>query len=228
MDLSVAEAAERLGVHRSRVEQLLQAGEISGRRAGRMWLVDGDALERWQVHPRAAWRPMAPARAWGLLDLLDGGDAAWLSGVARSQVKAKIRGLKGADATQWRGLLRRRSVVHQVRVHPAALDRLDRYRGLRAGAAEAARLGADLVVVEPVAEIYVRGEEWKSLASSLHAQPVAVAGNLLVRVPRDVWPFGARDRAGPAVLGADLLESVESRAVEAGLRLIHDRVHAWL
>lgn len=228
MDLSVAEAAARLGVHRSRVEQLLQAGEIAGRRAGRMWLVDGAALERWQVHPRAAWRPMAPARSWGLLDLLDGGDAAWLSGVARSQVKAKIRGLQGADAAQWRGLLRRRSLLHQVRVHPAALDRLDKHRVLRAGASEAARLGADLVVVEPVAEIYVRGEEWDPLAARLHAQPVAVAGNLLVRVPRDAWPFGAHDRVGPAVLGADLLESVESRAVDAGLMLIRDRVRAWL
>jgi excisionase family DNA binding protein len=228
VDLSVAEAAKRLGVHRSRVEQLLQAGEIAGRRAGRLWLVDGDALERWQVHPRAAWRPMAPARAWGLLDLLDGGDARWLSGVARSQMKAKIRSLRDADAAQWRGLLRRRSVVHQVRVHPAALGRLDRHPVLRAGAAEASRLGADLVVVDPVPEFYVRSEDWGPLGAALHAQPVATGGNLVVRVPRDVWPFDAHDQVGPAVLGADCLESVESRAVDTGLRLIRDRVHAWL
>ncbi|MPZ01156.1 MAG: hypothetical protein GEU97_24975 [Actinophytocola sp.] len=39
--------------------------------------------------------------------------------------------------------------------------------------------------------------------------------NLVLRLPRDVWPFEPAAGPGPAVLAADLLESAEPRAIAA-------------
>jgi excisionase family DNA binding protein len=159
LDLSIAEAAARLGVDRSRVEQLLRAGRLAGRRSGRIWLVDGGSLANLARHPRASGRPMAPARAWGLLDLLDGRQAPWLSSAARSQVRARLRGLAAADADEWRALLRARSQVLAVFVHPAALRHGPAVEGvLPAGAARASELGVDLVAVAAIGEVYVAPE----------------------------------------------------------------------
>ena len=223
MNLSVAEAAAQLDVDRSRVEQLLRAGRLVGRRSGRIWLVDADSVASLGAHPRPAGRPMAPARAWGLLDILDGGVAPWLAPVARSQVRARLRALRRADADAWRALLRSRSDVLSVVVHPAVLERLGE-GALRAGADRAAELGADLVVLDPVVEVYVQPEEWPHLAEVWHAKEVAAAGNLVVRLPRAVWPFEHRGEVGPAALAADLLDSHEPRAVSAGLGFLRGRL----
>jgi excisionase family DNA binding protein len=228
VDLSVAEAASRLGVDRSRVEQLLRSGRLVGRRSGRLWLIDADALAAMSAHPRAAGRPMAPARAWGLLDLLDGGAAAWLPPVARSQVRALLRGLEEPDPDHWRGLLRARNDVRHVRVHPAALARLDAESSvLTAGAGLAAEAGIDLLAVGPMPEVYIQEQDWKPLAKALHAQVVPAGGNLIVRIPQGVWPFEGRDVVGASALAADLLEAAEPRAVEAGRRLLLDRLRAF-
>ncbi len=225
MDLSVAEVASRLQVDRSRVEQLLRAGRLNARRSGRLWLIDANALADWSAHPRASGRPMAPARAWGLLDILDGGSAPWLSSVARSQVRARVRELDGASPAEWRALLRSRSDVLPVLVHPAALRRLQANGNgaLPAGLNRAVAAGADLMGLDPIAEVYVRPAEWSKLAERWHAKRVPAGANLLVRLPRDVWPFASRE-VGPAALAADLLESPEPRAVDAGARLLRERL----
>lgn len=118
MVVSVAEAAELLGVHRSRVEQLLRSGRLRGRRAGRLWFVDERSVLEIR---RAPGRPPPRAGAGvGLLDMLDGGAASWLSPVARSQGRARLRGLGEVDASRWRALLRHPSDVLDARMHPAA------------------------------------------------------------------------------------------------------------
>lgn len=227
MDLSVAEVASRLNVDPSRVGQLLRSGRIAGRRSGRMWLVDADALNIWSAHARAPGRPMAPARAWGLLDILDGGSAAWLPPVARSQVRARLRDLRDlrdAAADRWRAMLRARSVVVLVRLHPSGLHRLlaDRHV-LPAGPERAARVGADLVVIDSIDEAYIRPDDWSALAQRWHGKVVNADGNLRVRLPREVWPF-ADGEVGVAALAADLLDSSEPRAVSAGLQLLRERL----
>jgi excisionase family DNA binding protein len=223
MSLSVAEAAERLGVHRSRVEQMLWAGQLSGRKSGRLWLVDDESVADARVHPSVSGRPMAPGRAWALLDLLDGGSAPWLAPVARSQVRAKLSELGAADASQWRALLRARARVVQVRVHPSAINRVVKSLGgdvVVGGSARAIELGADIVDLDPLPELYVRSERWPEVARRWHMHEVASNANLRVHLPRDVWIFGSRAEAPPAPIAADLLESAEPRSVEAGLVML--------
>jgi hypothetical protein len=173
---------------------------------------------------------MAPARAWGLLDLLDGGTAPWLSPVARSQVRRQVRLLAGGDARRWRDALRRRSSRIPVRVHPAALSRVGKKSELPvlwAGPARAAAAGADLVVLDAMAEVYIMEGDWPKFVRTWHAQPAEADANLLVRLPAAVWPFDGRSAVGSAVLAADLLESSEPRAVAAGLGLLNALTVRW-
>lgn len=221
MDISVQEAAERLGVDPSRVRQLIDAQVLPARRAGRMWLLPAEDVARLVAQRPGPGRPLAPARAWALLDLLDGGSAPWLSAVARSQVRAQLRALAGADAARWRSLLRARSTVHPVHAHPAALRRLDVDATVRpAGAARAANAGADLVAVDPVPEVYVPADSWPQLRDRLRLQDAEGDANLRVRVPAGLWPW-VDTGPGPADLAADLLESDEPRAVSAGVALLN-------
>jgi excisionase family DNA binding protein len=228
VDLAISEAAARLHVHRSRAEQMLRSGQLRGRQVGRSWFVDEQSVADAAAHRRLPVRPMAPARAWGLLDLLSGGNAQWLSDVARSQVRSRARALGAADGDIWRALLRARSDLFRVRVHPGMLPRLlEGASGfvLPAGPARAVELGADLVALDSIPEVYVRAEDWPRMAHKWRAQQVSSGEKLRVRVPRGVWPF--EGQVGPIALAADLLESAEPRAAGAGERLLLDGWRAW-
>jgi len=221
VDIGVREAADKLGVDQSRVRQLLRSHDLAGRQVGREWLVSADDVARLASRPSLPGRPLAPARAWGLLDLLDGGGAPWLSPVARSQVRQLGRRLSGVDADRWRAALRARSDVHRCQAHPAAVGRLlEEPSARRGGPGEAQRLGADLVVVVGRPEIYLPAEEWSRLAQTLHLIDAVGDPDVMVRVPRDVWPF--EDQAGVAVLAADLLDSDEPRAIRAGAAKLNE------
>lgn len=227
MAVSIAEAAHQLGVDRSRVEQLVRSGALPARRSGRMWLIDEAAVADRRRHPHLPGRPMAPGRAWALLDLLDGGPAPWLSPVGRSQVKAQIARMQRGDAEVWRRALRARSDVARVLVHPSVVGKAREHpRVIVAGAAQASRAGADLVAVGAVPELYLPAADWAALARQWQARLVGSGENLVVRVPRGLWPFGERKSLGLAVLAADLLESAEPRAIRAGLLVMRRQAEA--
>jgi hypothetical protein len=229
VDIGVQEAAQRLDVDSSRVRQLLRSERLSGRHVGRGWVVSGSDVARLASRQRRSGRPLAPARAWGLLDLLDGGSASWLSPVARSQVRQLGRRLSGADADRWRAALRARNELHSCQVHPAALRRLLKEpTALLGGPDEAQRRGIDLVAVNARPEVYLPAAEWHRLAPSLHLQDAPSDPDVIVRVPLGAWPFKDRDNAGVAVLAADLLDSAEPRAVAAGATRLNELSHQIL
>jgi len=228
VEIDVAEAADRLGVHPSRVRALLRRGELSGRRLGSRWLVAEEDVARLVGHGARGTRPPSPARAWGLLHLLQGRDPSWLSPVARSQLRARVRELAGADAARWRALLRGRSDVLELYGHPAALPRLlaDPHV-VAAGAQAAAAAGLDLVVTDAVAEAYVPADHTQRLIDALALMDRPGQVNLLLRVPRQVWSFDQNDdQAGAAVLAADLLEAAEPRAISSAVAVLNDHAAA--
>jgi excisionase family DNA binding protein len=221
-DLSVTEAANVLGVDDSRVRQMLRSGVLQGRHVGRAWVVSGEALSQFRAQRFGSGRPLAPKRAWALLDLLDGGKAPWLDKVARSQVRAQLRQLAGEDPPVWRSALRTREERLPVSGHRAAISRLSNADDVwPAGPAAAAAADADLVAPNAVPEFYISAKRWSALAHSLHLSPAAGRPDAVVRVPREIWPFGS---AGPgrAALAASLLESGEWRAARAGGEVLND------
>lgn len=233
MELSVEQAAQRLRLDESRVRQLLRGGRLVGHRFGSSWVVDGDDVARLESlsprgGPRPVGRPMSPLRAWGLLDLLDGGRAPWLSQVARSQVRAQARALAGANASRWHAALRARSDLRRVAAHPAAVRRLEADPSvLVAGPGEAAVRGLDLVALGAQPELYVRREAWPDLARRYALDEHSSRPSLLVRVPHGGW-WPADGELSVPVLAADLLEHAEPRAVNAAVAALNDRAAAFV
>jgi excisionase family DNA binding protein len=221
-DLSVAEAASMLGVSDVRVRKMLSDGVLPGRHVGRVWLIPAAAVAELADLKLSAGRPMAPLRAWGLLDILDGGRAAWLEKVARSQVRAQLRRLEGGEPRMWRAALRGREERSGVTGHRLAIARLSHTDGVwPAGPATAHAAGADLVVVEPVPEFYVAAERWGNLASDLLLRPATGRPDAFVRIPHGRWPFGP---AGPgrAALAASLLDCGDSRSARAAADVLNE------
>lgn len=233
MEINVQEASRRLGVNDSRVRQLLRAGDLRGRHVGRSWLIQADDVARLERSVRRPGRPLAPKRAWAVLDLLVGGRAPWLSDSARSQVRRYVADLADPTPDDWRAALRQRSRVLDVLAHPAAIQRLRRDDAvMRAGASAAVDRGFDLLLLEePVPEFYLATDRWPGLHRSL-ALRVGAEPNLRVRIPNEIWPFGRADdfsasEVGDAVLAADLLESAEPRAVAAGAARLGELLASW-
>lgn len=229
MEIEVKEASRRLGVNDSRVRKMLRAGLLRGRRVGNSWVVLVDDVARLENNRVRAGRPLAPRRAWAVLELLDAGRAPWLSDSARSQVRSHLDRLDQPGPEIWRSLLRSRSHVVHALAHPAALKRLADIDGVvRAGASAAAQRGLDLVVVgESVPEFYVEASAWPQIARSLAIRESSSEPNVVIRVPHDVWPFGDEAEVSDAALAADLLESAEPRAVSAGVSRLDDLLAEW-
>lgn len=233
MEIDVKEASRRLGVNDSRVRQLLRAGDLRGRHLGNSWLILAEDVARFQRNARRPGRPLAPKRAWAVLDLLDGGRGPWLSDSARSQVRRYVADLNDPGPEDWRAALRGRSRVLDVVAHPAAIERLRRVDGVRpVGPSAAVDRGFDLVALaEPIPEFYIAEEQWSDLSRPL-ALREGDESNLRVRVPHEVWPFidagpSGRGWVGDAVLAADLLEAAEPRSVAAGGARLGELLASW-
>jgi excisionase family DNA binding protein len=223
MEIAVPDAAARLGVSEPRVRQLLASGDLAGRRLGRSWLVSDESVSRLQHNRRLPGRPLGPRRAWGLLDLLAGGEAAWLTSSARSQLKASMRRLADADPDVWRAALRGRSQVLACQAHPAAIPRLlSQQRVLSAGLAVLPGRDFDLAAApRDIDQVYADPALWSDISHALAIRPTGpdnpgATPNLTVLLPKIAWPFGDRTAIPDSVLAADLLESPEPRAVRAG------------
>ena len=197
-DLSVAEAASALEVDESRIRQMLRSGALAGRHVGRAWVVSGEALADLHGQRSPAGRPLAAKRAWTLLDLLDGGRAAWLDPVARSQVRA--HSAASPDQTRRDG------------VPPCGAGRS---ATLSSGIAPPSAGWLPLTTCgppvrawpQPPAPTFLRRAPRRSFTSlgkhgrpsrrQLHLSPAAGRAGALIRVPRDLWPFGRTARAAP-------------------------------
>jgi len=117
MEVSVAVAAERLGVSSRRIRERIAQGDLVARRVGRAWLLDEAQLGRSE---RVA-RPMSPRVAWAFLDLLDGGAGEGVSQPEQSRLRRKREQLSDGDApTLLRSWLRNRTSV--LRYAAAAAD----------------------------------------------------------------------------------------------------------
>jgi excisionase family DNA binding protein len=72
---SVREAADRLGVDRSRVQALISVGELRAEKVAGCWLIPMSELERRSRSENAGGRPWSQHRAWAFLHAVEEGEA---------------------------------------------------------------------------------------------------------------------------------------------------------
>ncbi|AVZ74195.1 hypothetical protein SLUN_20535 [Streptomyces lunaelactis] len=219
IEISASEAAERLGVSRQRVLALIHDGALPARLIGGRWVVlSADVDELGQDRPSG--RPMAGRVAWGLLDLLDGGRAPWLTAPERSRLRARLRERPPiAQIGHW---ARRRNEVLWLRGHPSALPRLLAFEG--AVPAGASAPGQDIVDPGQV-EVYLRKDVAAGAIRKLALRPVPRReANAVVKVPREVWPFD--DGPGRAAVALDLWDASDERSCRTARRLYSSALDA--
>lgn len=91
--LSVAEAAELLGVHPQRVYQRVREGSLPAGKVGNQWLIEMSEVRRIKGAPRPG-RPLSSKSAWALLAVAKNELAASeLSPSARSRARSRLRNL---------------------------------------------------------------------------------------------------------------------------------------
>lgn len=200
-----------LGVNEARVRQLVEAGDLPARKVGRQWLIEADDLERFRRLPRSEGRPYGARMAWGLLDLVSGGEAQWLDRFERSKAKRRLVENRLVDLVP---RLRRRCEPHRFYAHPGVVEALGD-EVVRSGVSAAAEHGLDIVAHDEV-EGYVQQHELAGLVERYKLQPPDGMVNVMLRAVGDPWPFGAEQVAPLVVVGLDLCEADDDRSRRAG------------
>ncbi|MEU7479008.1 helix-turn-helix domain-containing protein [Lentzea sp. NPDC042327] len=223
--LSVAEAAQRLGVSAAQVRDLVAAGRLNAVKPGRDLLVDADAVHR-RLHVEKPQRgqPWSPRIAWAVLAHASGAHVDWLSPSELVRVKRYAQ----RPLSDWPRLLARRADVRCARMLANVLRRAEELPGVAIGGVRAANHhGAALVSAdEPHAELLTSVEAFDALARMRGSSWDSPKPNVTVRVlpgglPRSVeeMVFGA-PYVPKSVAAADLLDLGDERSRGAAQELL--------
>ena len=209
VEVGLDEAAARLGLSRQRVHQLVHAGDLPARRVAGRWVVDDAQLDR-LAEGRSPGRPFSPRVAWGLIGLIESGDAPALSAPERSRLRNRLRHEPSLE--ELARLARGRSAVHRLHAHPGAVGRAMAWDGAVPTGASAP--GHDVVDTRR-AEIYLPAATLPALRRALRLRDGDGNDNLVVRVPAvDAWPF-PDGKAGPVTVALDLWDAGDARSRRA-------------
>jgi len=200
-DLSVPEAAHRLGVSEARVRQRIKDGSLSADRIGGRWVVKASSLAN--AAGRVHARPLSPRISWALLSVLSGGRPE-VGPQELSRVRAYARRLLDSDdpAALMRAWLRARAERRHYRAADADIPGLLADERLVRSGVSAPGSG---IVAQGVAEGYVRPKDLVGLVDDYFLVPArAEEANVVLHVA-DVDPSEVLARLAPLV-AADLAE----------------------
>lgn len=218
-NLTVAQAAQLLGVSANQVRQLIATGELEAMKAGPVWMIPHRAVESRRDIGWGAGRRLAPANAWALLLLADGDEVPWLDRRARWRLRHYLEVHRLADI---RSRLVDRGRHTAYRAHPSLLDGLrDDPALMLTGATGAMALRLGLIGGAGSVDAYVSADDLDGVVDRHHLRESRVDPNVTLRVvpPIDVaWPLG--HVAPVSAIALDLLESSEPRARLMGAELL--------
>jgi excisionase family DNA binding protein len=232
-ELTVPEAAEHLGVHQSRVRELLHAGTLTGRRIGRHWLIRTDDLDRHRelVRGGATSRAMSTRTAWAAGALLDGQQTGWLASSERSRLKTRLVEHSTETMTFRRWLSARQTGAQRLRIADSDIAALLQERGVVAtGISATHSYGLRLSAVGE-AEAYVSTDVAKKLTKA-YFLIASERGNLLLRTVDGTWHTDTAVQhdgllvANRLMTSVDLLDSSDARTAAAGNELLHDALRS--
>lgn len=156
--LSAAQAAAVLGVSERRVRQLVSAGELDTAQIAGRTVLHADAVQRRSGRRPPNGRPLGPALAWAVIDLLsDEADPALVVPDRRLRHRALRQLAQHPSGDRWPQLLRRRATRRRYWAHPAVRFELVKDQrvspgGSRAAAAHGLGIGPGDETVAYVAE----------------------------------------------------------------------------
>ncbi len=221
MEVTLAQAAQRLSVSARQAQRLAVTGQLNVvRRVGRTSLVDSaavTALERRQRHPGRTWDPNT---AWAAIELLDNGSTGRLSGSTLSRLRGRLRQLTVRDLVR---LASHRAGVVRCGQTRRSTERLKEQLVLGGVSAlddpqTAARFGLVSASSERV-EGYVKRARWSKLQQDFGLQSDA-EGRAVIHIA-DVEPFGS-----DITTALDLVERGSTREKSAAEHLLREALTA--
>jgi len=226
--LSVAEAARRLRLDRSRVYALVRSGQLQATSDPVAGLcIDAASLERRKGRGEVVGSPLQPANAW-LAVALASGDPLFEAHVVdqvRPAMLPRIRARLEQDGLlKLAPRLRSRAALHELIVFPTRAAELAADPALvRTGPSAAAAYGWPDLHDLPV-DVYVPPPLVVELLASPVPGPLEAGTRVWLRVVAGTWPFPPQRAVAPAALAAlDLLDHPfpaaqhQGRGVLAGL-----------
>ena len=218
-NLTVAQAAQLLGVSANQVRQLIATGELEAVKAGPAWMIPHRAVESRRDIGWGAGRRLAPANAWALLLLADGDEVPWLPRRTRWRLRHYLETHRLAGI---RSRLVDRGRSRAYRAHPSLLNGLRDDPALMltgATGAMARRLG--LVGGAESVDAYVGAGDLDGVVHRHHLRESRGVPNVTLRVVPPIgiaWP--PAHVAPVSAIALDLLESSEPRARQVGTELL--------
>ncbi|MFC5994487.1 hypothetical protein ACFQE5_09720 [Pseudonocardia hispaniensis] len=210
MELTVADAAERLGVTTRQVQHLAARGDIQTVARG---LVDATSVARHlAVHATVHRRAWAEMTAWAAVALLSGVAPEWLGASQVSRLRGRLRSLTAAQLVE---RARNRARVTRYVGHSRAGDRVA--AELVAASRASASLGlADMSGVDgylPVGDVagLIRRH---GLKRDEEGHVILRATSAAIELVEDLA------QAGPILAALDLAESLDAREREIGRRVL--------
>ena len=228
--MSVAEAAEELGVSSRRVRSLVESAQLAGRQVGGRWLIEREAVESRKRQQHPSGRPLSPSSAWHILAALSGEDEALRSLAAPVRSRAKQRANELVEAVRSDpagfGALASRADAQAFYGHPGIVRRiLEEPRVVRSGVSALNAHDAGLAEGNE-AECYVRAEDLSRLSAKYALQPSVDRhrANVIMHVVDEVpqaadWLFN-RPVAPAPLVAADLADRPQARERDAARRLM--------
>lgn len=233
--LTVAEAAEQLGVSPRRIRQLLEAGRLTGRKSTAGWLIDLSSLRGRKSLEVRAGRALSPIAAWVAMSQLEacasGEPCPQVTGDGAAQIARRARTFLMAlprpdrDPAAWIRAFMPRATPLPLWTDRGAVRRLlESHYTATAGIHGLVRHGSSLALTPDDAPIlYVSTEEAAALQETYWLVPVpANEATVELRVVDDVvaerlssWP-----RAGLVVSALDVLPYTHPRERTASLAFL--------
>lgn len=201
VELTIAEAAERIGVSPRRARALVERGQLPAVRRGRMWFTTPEAADAFRRNSPGRGRPLSQRTAWTKITQL-----------AEEGSFAELRSVRVA--------LRARAAHRRYRIDPRLASRLGEPKGtFRSGLAALAGHGAPVTAGGGAAiDLYATPDAAERLLERTGAQQDP-AGNLNMHVMagRSLPHLSARARL--VVAWCDLADRIDPAADLAAERL---------
>lgn len=173
--MTVADAAERLGVDPRQVRALIASSGLEAERFGSVWMVSTQSVTARRRQRIEAGRPLAAATTWRLLERIDcavrGLPVAHAEQLDRRQRhRLRTHQLAMPDVDRWDRWLRRRGVRHRVWFHPAAAESV-------AADHRVERPDVRLAFSSPVtAPLYIDHRDFDAVVDMYRGQPHVIDG----------------------------------------------------
>jgi excisionase family DNA binding protein len=215
--LTVAQAAQRLGISARRVNHLVRTGGLRSSQLGAITVIPVSAVERRRSLQPGDGRRLTPSNAWGVLALASGERPAWLAPDTRYRL-GRLVAKNGLVSLRAR--LVERGERQTFRAHPSVLRVIrDDPALMLSGVTAAAELRLGLLAGDTV-DAYVDERALATLIARYGLRD-SQEPNVILRVVPSFMPSWPPSHIAPrAAVALDLIEEGDPRIHQVGTELL--------